>query len=220
MAEKEQKTLSFLRKNAYYFIFIACLTVLAIITVALVVSKENSVKQVDGGKEIINPINDKPEEPENPETPEDPSEKEDPVSKVIIFDLPVQGSILKEYVSAGVVYNQTLGLYSGHKAVDFSANEGTEVFACYKGVIENIETSKLNGTTVTVDHGNGLKSIYNSIEADDNLFVGKNVENGDLLGTVSLNNRTEYKDGAHLHFEVTENGVKVDPFKYLLTEEK
>ena len=57
-------------------------------------------------------------------------------------------------------------------------------------------------------------------EVNESLEVGASVNKGDELGVVSTNNRTEYKDGAHLHFEVLENGVKVDPYKYLLTEEK
>jgi murein DD-endopeptidase MepM/ murein hydrolase activator NlpD len=135
--------------------------------------------------------------------------------------MPVQGaSIIKDYVGASVVYNQTLGLYTGHKAIDFAAEEGTVVSCVYDGVVESIEISKVNGTTVTVDHGNGLKSVYNSIEAVESLQEGATVLKGDALGTVSTNNKTEHLDGAHLHFEVLENGVKTDPYKYLLTEEK
>ncbi|MBO5926497.1 MAG: M23 family metallopeptidase, partial [Clostridia bacterium] len=91
---------------------------------------------------------------------------------------------------------------------------------CYQGVIEEITTGKLEGTTVTIDHGNGLKSVYNSIEINEDLAVGQSVDKGESIGVISTNNRLEYKDGPHLHFEVLENGEKVDPFKYLLTEEK
>ena len=41
-----------------------------------------------------------------------------------------------------------------------------------------------------------------------------------MIGEVSVSNRTEYKDGAHLHFEVMEDGVLIDPIKYLAIEEK
>ena len=135
--------------------------------------------------------------------------------------MPVQGaSIIKDYVGASVVYNQTLGLYTGHKAIDFAAEEGTAVSCVYDGVIESIEISKVNGTTVMVDHGNGLKSVYNSIEAVESLQEGATVLKGDALGTVSANNKTEYLDGAHLHFEVWENGEKIDPTKYLTIDGK
>ena len=60
--------------------------------------------------------------------------------------------------------------------------------------MESIETTLLTGVTVIIDHGDGLKTSYNSIEVDENeLFVGKKVEAGEVIGTVSTTNRQEYK---------------------------
>lgn len=118
-----------------------------------------------------------------------------------------------------MVFNKTLGIYTGHMGIDFAADAGTNVVAVYDGTIESVTTSYLQGTTVTIDHGNGLKSVYNSIEAAENLTEGKAVKKGDVIGAVSDNNRQEYKDGAHLHFEVIENGEKIDPETYLLSSE-
>ena len=78
----------------------------------------------------------------------------------------------------------------------------------------------MQGVTITIDHGNGLKTIYNSLADAESVFQGQTVKQGDVIGEVSTSNRQEYKDGAHLHFEVLENGEKVDPLKYLLIEEK
>ena len=58
------------------------------------------------------------------------------------------------------------------------------------------------------------------MEANENLAEGQKVKKGDTIATVSDNNRQEYKDGAHLHFEVIENGKKIDPETYLLSAEK
>ena len=46
------------------------------------------------------------------------------------------------------------------------------------------------------------------------------VKQGDVIGTVSENNKQEYKDGPHLHFEVIENDKNISPMKYLTVEEK
>ncbi len=221
------KAVNFLRKNVYYFVFIVCLAVLSIITVALVVNQGGNSNNVNNDNVLENPNDDnantdteqKPNEDENTNV-NPPVEEDKPTVTVIVFDMPVNGTIIKEYVGASVVYNQTLGLYSGHKAIDFAAEEGSQVLCSYDGVIESITTSNLEGTTVTVNHGNSLKTVYNSIEVVENLTEGQSVSKGEVIGTVSLNNRTEYKDGAHLHFEVIENGVKIDPQKYLLLEEK
>ena len=226
MSEKNTKSINFLRKNVYYFLFIVALAIVSIITIALVVSNGNT--EPSGGSNVIEAPNNNGGQNngnENVEGDKNQNDKEEdntqkPVVSVIVFDMPVNGTIIKDYVATSVVYNQTLGLYSGHKAIDFGAEEGTKVMAVYGGTIESIVTSKLEGVTLTLDHGNGLKSVYNSIEVNESLEVGASVNKGDELGVVSTNNRTEYKDGAHLHFEVLENGVKVDPYKYLLTEEK
>lgn len=227
------KAVNFLRKNVYYFVFVLCLAALSIVTIALVANKNNSSNQLGNGGVIENP--DDSDNTGNNQKPNDgggdnnknenegqnpPAEENTPVVTVVVFDMPVNGTIIKEYVGASVVYNQTLGLYTGHKAIDILAEEGAQVKCVYNGVVESITTSSLEGTTITIDHGNNLKSVYNSVEVVENLTEGQNVSKGEVIATVSLNNRTEYKDGAHLHFEVIENGVKIDPNKYLLLEEK
>ncbi len=231
MSQRKEKAINFIRKNLYYFIFLICLSIVTFITVAIVVTASDNSPTIDGGNNdvIENPSDtptdnpsDTPTDNPNDEPTDNPSDtpSDAPTVTVIVFDMPVNGTIIKEYVSAGVVYNQTLGVYTGHKAIDFSAEEGTNVVACYDGTIESITSGKLDGTTVIIDHGNGLKTVYNSIEASEELKAGDLIKRGSVLGTVSTNNRKEFKDGAHLHFEVLENGEKVDPLKYLLIEEK
>ncbi len=220
------RILDFIKRNAYYLAFVLCLAILVVITVALVVSDNKSALEVNGGTQVEDQENNgnqnggNNEENSGGNQEEDNEEKEEPKPTAIIFDMPVDGEIIKDYVSASVVYNQTLGVYSGHKAIDFAAEDGAVVSCVYDGVIESIEVSKINGTTVTVNHGNGLMSVYNSIEANENLSEGMTIKKGDALGEVSTNNKTEYLDGAHLHFEVLENGIKVDPNKYLVGDGK
>lgn len=227
---KNLKISNFIRRNAYYLAFIFCLSLLVVITVALVMTANNDNLLDVGNNQIednIGESNNNSEQTDggvqNPNEEEKPNEEENsqPSTKVIVFDMPVlNATIIKDYVDAGVVYNQTLGLYSGHKAIDFAAQEGADVTCVYDGVIESIEISKVYGTTIVVDHLNGLKTLYNSLEASEDLQEGMSVLKGQVLGAVSLNNKTEYLDGAHLHFEVYENGSKIDPNKYLITDDK
>ena len=46
------------------------------------------------------------------------------------------------------------------------------------------------------------------------------VAKGEVIATVAEANGNEYKDGAHLHFEITKDGTVVDPATYLTLEEK
>ena len=219
MAGKENKIINFVKKNAYYFAFITALTLITVVVVSLVISTNNKFKEVNGGNDVIQ----QPEQENNQNNNQNDNQvqaPDEPVVSVIVFDMPTSGSIIKEYVGAGVVYNQTLGVYQGHKAIDFGGEVGASVFACYNGVVESITTSKLDGTTIVVDHLNGLKSSYNSIDVAENIEVGSVVEKGEVIGYIAENNKKEYLDGPHLHFEVYENDVKIDPNKYLVAEEK
>jgi murein DD-endopeptidase MepM/ murein hydrolase activator NlpD len=126
---------------------------------------------------------------------------------------------MTEY-SETMVWSSTLNRFSSHTAIDFFANEGSSVFAVYDGVVKSVETSVLKGTTITIDHGNGLLTVYNSLADGDSVTVGQKVSKGQVIGQVSVTNRQEYKDGAHLHFEVIENGENIDPIKYLDIAEK
>lgn len=161
--------------------------------------------------------------PPGAEKPDDPSEDDpkEPVVEIITFLLPVSGgTAIKDYTDGTVVYSNTLGIYTGHLAMDFAGAEGADVIAAYGGTVESITTAYLKGTTVTIDHGKGLKTVYNSIEPIEGLASGQKVEKGQVIGKVSTNNKQEYKDGPHLHFEVWENGESISPLKYLTVEEK
>lgn len=136
-----------------------------------------------------------------------------PVVNVISFIMPVNGTIAQDY-SEVPVWNSTLNRYSAHQGIDFLAEEGSEVFAVHKGVVANVTNSITKGVTVTVDHGNGLFTVYNSLESADDISVGDTVNSGDVIGYVSTTNRQEYQSGPHLHFEVIESGANISPYKY------
>lgn len=230
MSEKKNNSLlSFVKRNLYYLVIGASLIIIAtVIAIVLITNKTpdqagTSEKPNPGTESVLPSESEKDPDSEQPKPSDSEKEpdSEKPTDTKIVFSLPVTNStVSKNYTSSTVVFNKTLGVYTGHMGIDFSAEAGTEVLAVYDGVIESITTSYLQGTTVTIDHGNGLKSVYNSIEAAENLAEGQKVEKGDVIGAVSDNNRQEYKDGAHLHFEVVENGKRIDPETYLLLAEK
>ncbi len=135
------------------------------------------------------------------------------------FALPVSGAnVLHTY---GFYFNSTLNSYYVHTGIDYSAEAGAEVFAVQKGTVEAIhESDILVGTRIIIDHGNGVKSVYEFVEAKEGLQVGDSVNKGDCIATVAEPTGNEYKDGAHLHFEIWKNEKAVDPSEYYLTEEK
>ena len=121
----------------------------------------------------------------------------------------------------GFYHNQTLNYYYEHVGVDFTAEVGTEVQAVMAGVVESIyRDDVLTGTEIVLDHGNGVKSVYRFVEEAEGLKVGASVAKGETIATVAEATGNEYKDGAHLHFEIRVNGKNVDPAEYLTFEEK
>lgn len=150
------------------------------------------------------------------------TENEQPTNaEAIMFIDPVaNATILKEYSEDQLLYNATLNQWEAHKSIDFVAAEGTDVLAVWDGVIESIYTNYMEGTVVIINHGEGLKSIYGSLDSTLNVEEGDEVEKGDTVGTSSTSANAETLDGAHLHFEVWEDGTAIDPSAYLASSDK
>lgn len=127
-------------------------------------------------------------------------------------------SVLNDY---GFYHNKTLNIYHEHAGLDFSAEVGTEVVAVASGVVESVYTSDvLTGTEIVIDHGDGIKTTYRFVTEKEGLKAGDTVNKGDVIATVAEATGAEYKDGAHLHFEISKNGIVTDPAEYLTLEEK
>lgn len=216
--EQRRTVKNFLRRNAAYIVLALCVLAIGLSITLVMINRDMALKAEDDSRnqaEITNP------EPETPAPVDDVPEVPDvPVVTVISFITPVERATAVEEYTETLSYNATLKRYEAHKAVDFFAEEGTPVYAAYDGVISDVETTLLTGTTVTVDHGNGLYTIYNSLADGDAVFVGQAVKQGAKIGEVSVSNRQEASEGAHLHFQVVENGSVINPDKYLAFDEK
>ena len=114
-----------------------------------------------------------------------------------------------------VYYNETLNKIYRHNAVDFAAKEGEEVACIAEGTVLEVSLSEELGNLVTVDHGDGLVSVYRFVEPAEGLKAGDELARGDVLGTVAAPYGTEAHGGAHLHFELFLDGESVDPAAHL-----
>lgn len=132
----------------------------------------------------------------------------------IVYTMPIDGATTGQtFCITKLVYNKTLNQWRTHNGVDFMADRGTEVKAIYGGKVLEVKVTNLEGTVVTVDHGDGLVATYKGLE-DVELQGGETVEAGDKLGVVGTM-MTESLDGYHLHLETTRDGKLVDPMNYL-----
>ncbi|MGN0819465.1 MAG: peptidoglycan DD-metalloendopeptidase family protein [Christensenellaceae bacterium] len=225
---QQQANKKFAKKNIYLILLAVGIIVVAIaVSVALSnrsdISVEVGKSTSDSKISSSSSINDSKSNSATASDSDNPtsssgqgSDKSDEPIKRTEFLFPVaNGEILVNYTEASVVYNKTLGIYTGHMGIDVTGAENAEVLCVQDGVVESVTTSYLEGTTVIVDHGDGVKSLYNSLELSDDITVGKTLERGQVMGKISTTNRKEYKDGPHLHFEMLKDGKTVNPFDYL-----
>ena len=127
---------------------------------------------------------------------------------------------LKTFSNTALQYNSTLNVWQSHKAVDFAAEEGTEVYAVMDGTITEVTYNYLMGNIVKLDVGGGITVVYASLANDVPVKAGDTVTKGSVIGQVSDTAKSEANDGPHLHLEVLLDNELVDPNLYLDLSEK
>ena len=207
--EKRPARLQWKGKHAKFYAVIGIVSVIlsvAIIWTATATAKSTPTTSDKDSTQVVVPQPDV-------SVPEQPAEVEESMAMPVL-----QASLIHDH---GFFFNQTLGYYGHHAGVDFEAAIGEEVFCVLDGVVESIyKADKLLGTEITVDHGDGLKTLYRFVDEVEGLQVGATVKRGQKIATVAEPSGGEYKDGAHLHFEVFEEGVSVNPDGYLPISDK
>ncbi len=107
-----------------------------------------------------------------------------------------------------------------HGGLDLSAASGTPVIAPADGVITDIWDAKqggLLGNAIKIRHGERYETVFGHLNADnpfaDALEVGMHVSRNQVIGYVG---RTGRATGDHVHYEIRENGERVNPIRFLL----
>lgn len=131
------------------------------------------------------------------------------------FTWPVKGDIVHPYSVEALAYDETMGDWRTHEGVDLAAEMGTKVLAASDGSVASVLQDDLMGTTVTLDHGNGLVSVYANLSPSPLAEAGDTVKAGDVLGTVGNTAIAESAQVPHLHFAMWKNDLPVDPADYL-----
>ncbi len=98
-----------------------------------------------------------------------------------------------------------------HNGIDLNSPHGAPVRAAGDGRVILAQSWSGFGNTVVIQHGGDLTSIYGHLSRFAT-SVGRDVDEGEVIGYVGC---TGLCTGPHLHFEVREDGVPVNPLKYL-----
>ncbi|MBQ8164328.1 MAG: M23 family metallopeptidase [Clostridia bacterium] len=224
----------FLKSNGYYLILIVCVFAVCIAGIAILEhnSKDDTstllsnTEQASADEYNAVPTVTAPQSTSNqssaanggstsvskPIKPNDnaPAETNQPEEKLSLLK-PVSGKVLVEFSDKKLVYNKTLKEWKVHPAIDIEGKKGEDIICAMTGTVSDIKTDPLYGTTVIIDNGSGTKTVYCGIAAMNDITLGKQVTAGSVLGTLGDTIFCESETGTHLHFEVIQNGKKIDP---------
>ncbi|MBQ7880969.1 MAG: M23 family metallopeptidase [Clostridia bacterium] len=123
-------------------------------------------------------------------------------------------SVVKDFSNKELQYNDTLKQWEIHKALDITSDTSNNVLAIANGTVTNVYTNYLEGGVIEITHNNGIKSVYKSLE-DISVKNGDYVNAGDVIASVSSSMARELNTGNHLHFEMFENDLSVNPNNYI-----
>lgn len=100
--------------------------------------------------------------------------------------------------------------WSGHLGIDIAAGEGAPVYAAAGGVVTMAQGGYNYGygNVIQIDHGNGYSTLYAHLSSIG-VGVCSSVGAGQWIGAAG---NTGNSQGAHLHFEVRQNGGFINPW--------
>ena len=96
---------------------------------------------------------------------------------------------------------------AGHRGTDIPAPEGTPILAAHSGTVLVSGWNDSYGNQVLLDNGAGLSTRYAHM-TQTAVTAGEAVTAGQVIGYVGS---TGDSTGNHLHFEVMQGGIRVDP---------
>jgi murein DD-endopeptidase MepM/ murein hydrolase activator NlpD len=126
-----------------------------------------------------------------------------------LLKTPVDGARITS--GFGMRVHPILGYSAMHKGIDFGAAYGSPIFAAGDGVIEHAGPFSSYGNYVLIHHNGTFDTAYAHLSRfGKGIRVGTRVHQGQVIGYVGATGRAT---GPHLHFEVHEHGVQVNPTK-------
>lgn len=112
---------------------------------------------------------------------------------------------------AGGTITQRFAWY--HKGMDIANNAAPAILAADSGtvVLAGWPDASGYGNRVIIDHGNGYRTLYAHL-SQVYVVAGQTVARGNAIGKMGSTGRST---GIHLHFEVIQNGVYLNPLNVL-----
>lgn len=148
--------------------------------------------------------------------------KPEPARQELRLTRPVEGYLAAVHDTQTLSYSLTMQDYRTHTGIDIEAEQGAAVLAAASGTVLRTYVDPLMGYTIEIDHGDGYVSVYKNLDETlpEGLEAGTYVMGGQLIGAVGDSALIEQAELPHLHFELMQNDVSIDPLTYLAYEER
>ena len=102
-----------------------------------------------------------------------------------------------------------------HEGIDFAGRSGSNVTAAGAGIVTWSGKRYGFGNLIEIDHGNGYLTRY-AHNKENLVDVGDRIEKGQAIAVIGSTGRST---GLHVHFEVLHQGKKVNPKKFLVSNQ-
>lgn len=126
---------------------------------------------------------------------------------IFAWPLTVDGTITSYF---GTRSDPITGEISTHGGTDIAAPQGTPILAAADGTVVAATWHNGYGYYVKIKHNNTYSTLYGHC-SELHVSTGQKVKQGQLIAKVGS---TGYSTGPHLHYEVIQNGVRVDALRY------
>jgi murein DD-endopeptidase MepM/ murein hydrolase activator NlpD len=128
---------------------------------------------------------------------------------------PVSNKDLDRIASGfGMRIHPIYGIGKMHNGLDFTAPQGTPIYATGDGVVTTAGAGGGAGNHVIINHGYGYETVYMHM-VRIKTTVGAKVKRGEVIGWVGS---TGASTGPHCHYEVHINGEPVDPVYFFYND--
>ena len=119
---------------------------------------------------------------------------------------PINGARLSS--SFGMRKHPILGYNKMHRGTDFAAPMGTPIMASGDGVVIRARWCGGGGNCIKIKHNSTYSTVYAHLSKfAKSIKTGARVRQGQIIGYVGS---TGMSTGPHLHYEVIENGKKIN----------
>jgi len=136
--------------------------------------------------------------------------------KKALMKTPINGSRLSS--AFGMRKHPIDGFNKMHRGTDFAAPMGTPIMASGDGIITRARWCGGGGNCVKIKHNSTYQTIYAHMKNfARGIKEGLRVRQGQIIGYVGSTGKST---GPHLHYEVVENGIKINSQKLKLPSGK